>query len=296
MADVLRFLERAERVASSASSLRSFLRDAITGMEASKRRFVWLGGFEKLVVVGDLHGDLESLRRAVSIALGEGYPDKTALVFAGDYVDRGPQQVLTLLSVILLAQELPGSTIALRGNHEPPEHLVPYPHDLPLELAARYGEAWRYVYALMMRVFDALPLGAVDQEKGVLVVHGGLPVKGYGEGRPSLLDYLGGESDAWRDEYTEILWNDPSDHIDVSAPSPRGAGYLWGPRVTGLVERSYGVRLVVRGHEPAYEGYRYNHERRVLTVFSRLGPPYFNEKACVAIVKSCENVRLSCWP
>ena len=33
-------------------------------------------------------------------------------------------------------------------------------------------------------------------------------------------------------------------------------------------------------------GYKLNHDNTVLTIFSRRGPPYFNEKACIAVLDS----------
>jgi len=40
-----------------------------------------------------------------------------------------------------------------------------------------------------------------------------------------------------------------------------------------------GARTLVRGHEPCELGYRFNHGGLILTLFSRKGPPYFNEMA-----------------
>ena len=45
--------------------------------------------------------------------------------------------------------------------------------------------------------------------------------------------------------------------------------------------------MIVRGHEPAYSGYKWNHDGRVLTLFSRIGPPYMNPARAVARVDSC---------
>jgi hypothetical protein len=39
-----------------------------------------------------------------------------------------------------------------------------------------------------------------------------------------------------------------------------------------------GVKILIRGHEPCEEGFRINHNGRVLTLFSMKGAPYFNER------------------
>jgi len=67
--------------------------------------------------IGDIHGDIEALRRLV----GRLPPldAKDTIVFVGDYVDRGPASAEV---IDFVRRELPGSTkakvIALRGNHE----------------------------------------------------------------------------------------------------------------------------------------------------------------------------------
>jgi protein phosphatase len=37
--------------------------------------------------------------------------------------------------------------------------------------------------------------------------------------------------------------------------------------------------VLIRGHEPSEEGYKINHNGKVLTLFSRKGEPYFNAQA-----------------
>jgi protein phosphatase len=39
------------------------------------------------------------------------------------------------------------------------------------------------------------------------------------------------------------------------------------------------VKVLIRGHEPSEEGYKINHNGRVLTLFSRKGEPYYNTQA-----------------
>jgi len=59
--------------------------------------------------------------------------------------------------------------------------------------------------------------------------------------------------------------------------SPRGAGKLFGKRVTEKVLRKLNAKILIRGHEPCQEGFKINHDGKVLTLFSRKGSPYFNE-------------------
>lgn len=279
--------------------LSSFLEELKTDVFAGKRiqRII---NFHKIVVVGDIHGDLNSLLKSVKIAHDEGYPDKALLIFLGDYIDRGPMQLESLLYASLLAYENSESTILLRGNHEPHPSLIPYPHDFPSVLSTLYKEWASTVYLRFLEFFEALPLVAVDFDNGLLFMHGGVPVKSYERGGAATLEeYLGGESSDWRDEYTEILWNDPGEHVSSFEPSPRGVGYIWGREVTNYVKSKYGISTIIRGHEPANAGYKLNHGGTVVTIFSRLGFPYYNERACLAVLNLSlqnERLRLECWP
>jgi hypothetical protein len=58
--------------------------------------------------------------------------------------------------------------------------------------------------------------------------------------------------------------------------SPRGAGKLFGRSVTETVLNKLGVKILIRGHEQCPEGFKLNHDDKVLTLFSRKGAPYFN--------------------
>jgi protein phosphatase len=42
------------------------------------------------------------------------------------------------------------------------------------------------------------------------------------------------------------------------------------------VLKRFDVEILIRGHEPCEEGFKINHKGRVLTLFSRKGPPYYN--------------------
>lgn len=240
-----------------------------------------------VMIVGDIHGDLETL---VEMLEGEKVLDRLGgkkdfyLVFLGDYVDRGPYQLETLALASMLKLSFPGKVVTLRGNHEPPPGLTPMPHDFPYMLYRVYGEAGKAVYSEWFRTFQELPYAAMVVNSALLI-HGGLPTRNL-ETSPTLQEYLYAGNVApptWLLE--EILWNDPAEDVDLWAPSPRGAGRLFGPRVMDAVEKRFGIKAVIRGHEPTPRGYKFNHGGRVLTLFSRMGAPYFNESAAYAVIE-----------
>lgn len=235
-----------------------------------------------LAVVGDIHGDYESFRWALDEAEKEGVLDGGLLVLLGDYVDRGPPegQVSVVLGVASLILDYgPSRVVTLRGNHEPPEGLEPVPHDYWDALAELYGVEWAdRLYDASRDLFDELPHALIVEGLAVFL-HGGLPVSGFHLGPEG---YLASRREPWSN-FVEILWNDPSDDVEEKAPSPRGVGHLFGPRVTERALKLVGVEKVVRGHEPALRGYKVNHGGMVVTLFSRLGAPYYNEAAAILV-------------
>jgi len=74
----------------------------------------------------------------------------------------------------------------------------------------------------------------------------------------------------------DLLWSDPDETVKGTYPSPRGAGNLFSKTITETVLGKLNVKLLIRGHEQAHEGFKINHDGKVLTLFSRKGPPYFN--------------------
>lgn len=231
-------------------------------------------------IIGDIHGDLETLRKILAkLNINLVKEGSVELVFLGDYVDRGSHQLECLLTALLLKNEFPDSVTLLRGNHEPPPHLIPLPHDFPQVLKLTYGYAkGTEIYQDFMELFNNMPL-VLHVRDSFIALHGGLPTLNYNS-EVTLTEYFLGSNEHERMKLLEeILWNDPVDLNIGRSPSPRGAGYLFGTPVTQWVLRKFRVRLVVRGHEPSYEGFKLNHRNKVVTLFSRVGEPYYNRYA-----------------
>lgn len=231
-------------------------------------------------VIGDIHGDITTLSLLLDKGnIGAHLKKSGKLIFLGDYIDRGDYQVETILFLITLQLRFRDKVILLRGNHEPPEWLLPYPHDFPLHIRSRFQENWREIYKIFLEIFDKLPSACVTKS-GIMMVHGGISVK-----KIPLKFYINPD----RGMLTEILWNDPMNE-EGYRPSYRGAGYLFGPDITIEFLRENDLSLIIRGHEPA-NGYHYRHGRRIITLFSRVGPPYMNRKASMIKINLEEKYR-----
>jgi protein phosphatase len=159
----------------------------------------------------------------------------------------------------------------MRGNHEGPEDLMASPHDLPIEFQAKFGEKWEEAYNKLRFLFAYL-YNAVIVEERYLMIHGGLPHLA-----KSVKDLAyANEMHPKRGFLEEMLWSDPNETVEDICASPRGAGKLFSKKVTNEVLRRFGVKILIRGHEPCEDGFKIDHDGKVLTLFSRKGEPYFN--------------------
>jgi len=236
-------------------------------------RLILLEPRGEALVIGDLHGDFESLqlilRESQFLEKMKKSAD-TTLIFLGDYADRGDKPAEVYYAVLNLKLAFPKQVVLLRGNHEGPEHLIASPHDLPVQFQERFGEDWQRVYTKTRSLWACL-YNAVYVEDRFLMVHGGVsPEIG------SLQDIA--RANDRRNEILEedLIWSDPAEGMQGFSFSPRGAGKLFGDDVTKNVLERLGARILIRGHEPSNTGFKINHDGKILTLFSRKGAPYFN--------------------
>jgi hypothetical protein len=155
-----------------------------SGHQTVEEGLVRLDAVGEAVVVGDLHGDLQSL---TAVLEGSGFVEKASasgdvvLVFLGDYGDRGARSAEVYYVVLSLKLNFPANVVLLRGNHEGPEDLMASPHDLPIQFRYRFGKDGVAAYAKTRELFARL-YNAVLVERRYLMVHGGLPADASGAG------------------------------------------------------------------------------------------------------------------
>jgi protein phosphatase len=85
-----------------------------------------------------------------------------------------------------------------------------------------------------------------------------------------------------------MLWSDPNETPEETCASPRGAGKLFGESITNTTLEKFNVKVLIRGHEPCQNGYKIDHNGKILTIFSRKGSPYFNAYGAYLDVKLSE--------
>ena len=240
-------------------------------------RLVKLPASGVAVIVGDLHGDIQSL---VKIVRASKFLEKASknhdifLVFLGDYGDRGLYSPEVYYVILKLKVAFPENVLLMRGNHEGPDDLLPYPHDLPQSLGRKFGKEGPVVYSKVREIFPSLYNIVVVNNRYVLI-HGGVPSK------VASIDDLrfAHLKHPMEKHLEEMLWSDPIEEEQGIQPSPRGAGKLFGDSITQNLLKMLNVKILIRGHEPSQEGYKINHNGKIITLFSRKGSPYFNSSA-----------------
>lgn len=231
--------------------------------QAFDREPVLLRVESEIVVVGDLHGNIDDLLRIFERMR---YPPATRYIFLGDYVDRGLFGTEVLLLLFALKLKFPEHVYLLRGNHES-ESLSRY-YGFYKELTSKYSEN---VYSEILKVFSALPLCAVLGDR-VFCVHGGISPELDAledlEQEPKPKDF------STPGIFTDMVWSDPSSEISDFEMSDRGCGYIYGPEALTQFLDDNDLDLLVRSHEMCSDGINWPYADdeeavdRCLTVFS----------------------------
>jgi protein phosphatase len=276
------FAKVVDRVDQILSSEKSNARMHITG------RLIRLSPEGEVIIIGDLHGDINSLYKILNetdFIKKSRDRVRVCLVFLGDYGDRGLFSPEVYYVVLSLKTVFPENVILLQGNHEGPRDLLAHPHDLPHHLQRKFGSDWKTVYTELSILFGCL-YTAVLVEDNFIMLHGGIPSKA------KTLDDVAYavQKHPAETHLEEILWSDPAEGIKGTRFSPRGAGCLFGEDVTDAFLKMVKAKILVRGHEPVDEGYMFNHNGKILTIFSRKGPPYNNSKGAYLIIDISKKV------
>ncbi|KXT11233.1 hypothetical protein AC579_5558 [Pseudocercospora musae] len=182
-------------------------------------------------------------------------------IFLGDFVDRGYFSLETFTLLMCLKAKFPDKVTLVRGNHE--SRQITQVYGFYEECQQKYGNA--SVWKSCCQVFDFLALAAIIDGK-VLCVHGGLS--------PEIrtLDQIRVVARAQEipheGAFCDLVWSDPED-VDTWAVSPRGAGWLFGDKVSSEFNHVNNLQLIARAHQLVNEGYKYHFASQdVVTVWS----------------------------
>ena len=226
------------------------------------------GQHQKLIVVGDLHGQLADL---LTIFIENGFPSPNGVqyLFNGDFVDRGKLGVEVMTLLLAYKVVYPDSVHLNRGNHETISMNMNY--GFTEEILTKFDNA--HMLDLVSQVWDLLPVCSVLDDK-VFVIHGGLP-RVTGATLAQLESVPRAElkipsSDPHMMMLVDALWSDPQPEPGQSF-GVRGEGTsMFGPDITQAFLEANKLELVVRSHQvpSTNRGYEVLHNNMVITVFS----------------------------
>jgi diadenosine tetraphosphatase ApaH/serine/threonine PP2A family protein phosphatase len=222
---------------------------------------------ERLIVVGDIHGQLTDLLHILDL---NGMPgiNGTKYIFNGDFVDRGDFGVECMLILLALLVSRPDCVYMNRGNHE--DFAICSVYGFQAECCEKYDPI---TFSLFVEIFQQLPFYCVIN-KDVFVVHGGL-FQGSDVTLEDLnaldrsnfaLDESATNADDFdpvsRSNYQEFLkqmgrdslWSDPM-NIAGKHPSMRGAGIAFGEDVAREFLTQNNMKFIIRSHECIRSGY-----------------------------------------
>jgi len=214
--------------------------------------------YSPVIVCGDVHGQFYDLMELFRV--GGEIPQKN-YVFMGDFVDRGHHSVETLELLLCYKARYPQCITLLRGNHE--SRQVTQVYGFYDECFRKYGSAnaWKYC----TEVFDYLALACVI-DGSVLCVHGGLSPDITTIDQMRLIER--NQEIPHEGAFCDLMWSDPED-IETWSVSQRGAGYLFGSKVTQQFNEINRLQLICRAHQLVQEGYKYMFPmKNLITVWS----------------------------
>ncbi|CAL6017074.1 Serine/threonine-protein_phosphatase [Hexamita inflata] len=154
----------------------------------------------------------------------------------------------------------------IRGNHE--SRQITQVYGFYDEVLRKFGSIT--VWKACIEVFDALPLAAMVQsgQQQIFCVHGGLS--------PQLSKVSDLESQTRNAEIphdglvSDLLWSDPFENQEQKGyqQSQRGAGFFFGGDMVENFCHTNSVAFICRSHQLAMDGYRWQFNGRLCTVWS----------------------------
>ena len=199
---------------------------------------------EPIMIVGDIHGDLQAL----DFIIGEREKiDCENILFLGDYVDRGLQGTEVLLRLFQLKIEDPEHIFLLRGNHESIEMNIYY------GFFEEIGSDQEFLLRVS-RTYENMPVAAVLSGH-TFCVHGGI-------------NGTGSVDTIKKEESFPYLWNDPSKRPGLTASTRGSTVKEFGPDIVDGFLKTNNLKRIVRGHTALEKGYKWWFDGKLLSLFS----------------------------
>lgn len=215
-------------------------------------------------ICGDTHGQYHDLLRLFEMG---GFPPETNYLFLGDYVDRAKQSIETIALLLCYKIRYPLTFFLLRGNHEC--SALNRIYGFFDECKRRYSvKLWR----IFGDCFNCMPVTAIVADR-IICMHGGLSPD---------LDQLGQIAKMERPVEVpeegllcDLVWSDPDPQIVGWGYNSRGVSYTFGGDVIRDFLQQHDLELICRAHQVVEDGYEFQAQRGLVTIFS--APNYCGE-------------------
>lgn len=249
-------VNRPERISElGENEIRALIFDASTILEEGPKLVHF--NENRILFVGDTHGDLESTMLIIRRFIKEKYE---GIIFLGDYVDRGLKQIENINYLLALKLLYPEKVILLRGNHETP--LANRYYGFLSEVLNAFSSEFYNLYA---KLFSYLPYASLVNGE-IFCLHGG-----FAQGLKTIkqIEDLPREVEVSNPILFQILWNDPRDGLKGFTPSDRGEGiFFFGKDVYENFAENNNIKHLVRAHEVFRDGFHWYFGDSVLSLFS----------------------------
>jgi len=254
---------------------------------------------KKYIVIGDLHGDLNSMiailshSKAIEKLINDG---DFGLIFLGDYIERNLLDHQVLRSALILKSLFPNKVYMLRGNNEDFEEEIDEKRSLDnstLEYLNRVkGKFPIHFLKEMDEYFEKMTHILLDRNKGIVFVHGGVPpFLNLNKKDEDIFPYIKklenlGEIISFnncsipRKEYNpkQLLWSRIVDRDNVPFDSSN-EGYPFGKKQTekfleklSNLDNGKKYNTLIKGHDPTKEtGLDVFFDQKVLVLHSTGG-------------------------
>lgn len=195
-------------------------------------------------IISDLHANIKSLKKILEITQFEEKirnGEEISLIFLGDYIDKGDNNLLLLYVVFYLKLLYPDNIFILRGNHETIYFFGRF-MSFRKEVKKTFKKNAGKILDSFYKTFDYLPIIAVSK-KGIVAMHGGPPksMTLYGLTRIGM---------------HEILWSDIKRGRRNSSNSwyRLNKGHKIGIKDVELFLDNLGMDVLFRGHSHTMKG------------------------------------------
>ena len=216
-----------------------------------------------LIICGCINAHFEELK---DIFITCGNISENKYLFLGDYVGKGWNGLSTFILLILYLIKYPNNLTLLRGNHDSRIFSQMYGlYDECLKKIPKKDKA-QEIYNKINELFDLLQLVAVIDNK-YFCVHGGLSPEFK---KIEDLNNLERKNEIpEKGIITDLIWSDPKENINNFVPSAKGAGQFYGEKaVNDFIQENKNIEMIIRSHELVDNGYKYQFNNKLLTVFS----------------------------